>query len=236
MKKIFVLLSFIILLSGCSANYKLEYVDGILKEEFILEVNNDSDCGDDYCSNYIKDYYNTNISINYLDSEEELAYSDDLSKYKFYNKDVFSKNNKYGLILDYSYENKNDYVNSRVVRYLFNNIKINEDRIIANNINDIFGNYQYLDKITISFKTDKIVNEVNCDEIKDDIYYWYIDKDNYRDKDINIVFKVDEEKENNMVEDGYLTWNSVKYIFLVLLVVLLVVILIIYEKVKNSNK
>lgn len=235
MKKILLLLSFIIL-SGCTAEYNLEYVDNTLKEEFVIEADSYEYCGEYLCSNYINSYYNTNISINYLDNEEELASNDDLSKYTFYNKSLINSSGKYGMILEYDFDDQAKYSTSYISRKLFNNVIVNDEKIYAYDINNIFENYIYLSEIVVSFSTDKFVSSTNCDEEKDNKYFWYINKNNYQGKVISIQFDVETNEENTMVKNGYLTWNSVKYIFLILLVIVLVIILIIYEKVRKSNK
>lgn len=235
MKKILILFSFI-LLTGCSAKYNLSYYDNILKEEFIVETSNNEYCGNDLCKHYINSYYNTNISINYFDSEEDLALNEDLSNYTFYNKSLIDSNNKYGFKLGYDYNEQSNYTNSYLVRSLFNKFIVNDESINAYEIKNIFNNYSYLDNIVISFKTDKYITNTNCDEVKDDTYYWYINKNNYSTKTINIIFDVDTNRENELIKDNYLTWNSIKYILLIIIVLLLFVVLYVYEKVKKSNK
>ena len=235
MKKIILILSFI-LLSGCTADYNIKYVDDKYYEEFIVESDSNEFCGEELCSNYFNEYYKTNISINYLDSEEELAYSDDLSKYTFYDKELINSNGKYGVLLKHDYELSSQYSSSYISRKLFNKIIVNENFFKADYINNIFLNYSYLDEITISFSTDKYVGSTNSDSEKDGVYYWYINKDNYKEKVINISFDNESFEADKMVNDGYLTWNSIKYIFIFLIIILLVIILVIYEKVKKSNK
>ena len=235
MKKIFIILSFL-LLSGCSADYSIRYIDDVYSEEFIVEVNSNEYCGDELCSSYIEDYYDTNISTYYLDSEEELAFSDDLSKYTFYNKEIINSNGKYGIILNYDYNSASNLSSSYISRKLFNKIIINDNFIKAYDINNIFLNYGYLNEITISFVTDKYVQSTNADDEKDGVYYWYIDKNNYKNKVINISFDKEAIEKNQLSKDGYLTWNSIKYLFVILFVIILVGILYIYEKVKKSNK
>lgn len=235
MKKIILLLSFLIL-SGCSADYNIKYIDDKYSEEFIVLSDSNEYCGDDLCSSYINEYFNSNISIYYLDSEEELAYSDDLSKYTFYNKELVNTGGKTGIKLSYDFNNSSQYSYSYISRKLFNKVVVNDNFIKAYDINDLFINYSYLDKITISFVTDKYIQSTNSDEEIDGVHYWYIDKDNYKNKVINISFNKDEYEADKLVDDGYLTWNSIKYIFIVLILILLIIVLVIYEKVKKSNK
>lgn len=235
MKRIILILSFLIL-SGCSVEYNIKYENDIYSEEFVVESGSNEYCGSELCSSYINDYYDTNISIYYLDSEEELAYSDDLSKYTFYNKELINTGGKNGIKLNYDFNNSSQYSNSYISRKLFNKIIINDNFIKAYDINDLFLNYSYLDKITVSFVTDKYVKSTNSDEEKDGIHYWYIDKDNYKNKVINISFDQEENESNKLIDKGYLTWNSVKYILIIGVVILLIFVSVIYEKVKKSNK
>jgi len=235
MKKILFLLTFL-LLSGCTAEYNLEYKNNVFSETFKVESKSTEYCADELCSYYYNSYYNNNICIDYYANDEELAAGVNLSKYKFYNKSIIDNNEIKGINLDYVFSDPVQYSSSFLSNSLFESVIVNDSKIQAYNIKNVFVNYPYLDEIVITFSTDKFVSNVNSDKVNDDKYYWYINKDNYKNKTIYVEFDEEANLNNTFVDDGYLTWNSLKYILLMLIVVLLIIVLIVYEKVKNSNK
>lgn len=232
MKKIVLLISFL-LLSGCTVNYDLSYFDNIYSEKSNVLLQENELCGEEFCNYYVNSFYNNNISIDINDDEEELAEGVNLDKYIFYNKKLLDN----GMELNYNFTNRISYSHSKVIHYLFNNVKVNSSGIIANEINNIFETYRDLDEIVITFSTDKIISSTNSDKIINNKYYWYINKDNYLNKDIKIVFDKEANKNTEIItEDKYITWNGFKYILYILLIFILIAIIVIYEKVRNSNK
>ena len=74
--------------------------------------------------------------------------------------------------------------------------------------------------------------ECNSDEVKDNIYYWYINKLNYDKKTIKINFD-----NNIVVEDFNKNVNNItKYILIVFAFVLIFTSVFILFKFINSNK
>lgn len=234
-KKIIIII-FVLFLTGCKAEYNLVYEDDKLNEEFkVYSLKNDN-CGEDLCSNYFnKYYYNTNITIDYMDDPEELSSNQNLSKYIFYNKYIIDDKNNYGINLNYSFSLE-QYKKSYIVHKLFNNVRLDENSLSLNSINDIFKEYPYLNEIKISFKTDKIIKNTNAMREENNIYYWNITKDNYKSKIIEIVFDKEKNNQYTLIKDGKATYSLMKYILLIILLLLLIFVLLIYSKIKNSNK
>ena len=112
------------------------------------------------------------------------------------------------------------------------------DKYIKYNDRDRIKNIDYIsNKIVISFSTDKVVSNTNADKVVDNKYYWYINKDNYLNSDIKIVFDKEANQDRELLtEDRYITWSGLKYILYILLIFVLIAVVVIYEKVKNSNK
>ena len=235
MKKILILLSFI-LLSGCTVNYNLTYENNTFNEEATIITKNDELCNNELCKNYLNTFYTSNITTNYLDDPEELAENVNLEKYKFYEKNIFNDANNYNMNLRYNFENSSNYKQSFILHKLYNNIIVTDDKIIAYEINNVFESYPNLDNIVISFKTDKYIKETNSDELKDDIYYWYINKNNYENKRIEINFDKETNDKKTIIKDGLFTNTFIRYFLLIILLIILIIILVIYEKFKKSNK
>jgi len=229
MKKIILLIITIFILTGCSAEYELIYENNYFNESLKLtSYKNES------FINYVNTNYNRNYFINYKLQLGDMSETEYISKYGgVYNKKIINEENNYGIELGYNYDKKEEYINSSIVYNLFDNIYVNENIIRATNIKNIFESYDSLKEIKIVFSTDKNVISTNCDEEKDGKYYWYINNNNYKQKDIKI--DLDENENKLLTSDGYLNGKIIKYILMFILIIVLISIPIIYEKVRKSN-
>lgn len=229
MKRIIVLLITLFIMTGCSAEYNLVYEDNVFEESLkVISTKEDSFVSE------INNYYNRGIIADYTVQLGEMDEFEYISKYGGeYKKNIIDENNMYGLQLGYKYQKDEEYSNSSIVFNLFESIYIFDNKIEASNIRNIFNNYNNLSKITISFKTDKNVVNINSDEIKDNVYYWYINKDNYTNKQIEI--ELEEAGEELLDSDGYLTGNVIKYIIMFVVIMFLFSIIYVYEKIRKSN-
>lgn len=237
MKKIILFICFIFL-TGCSAEYNLVYENSKIIESLnVLSFPNDIVDGQLF-SDKVEIYYNNiNLLVDYKIEPGDMSESEIRSKYPTYNKSLINSDGLYGLNLGYTYKLKDTYSNSFIVYQLFDRFVINDNYFRAHNIKDIFSNYPELDNIKITFRTDKYVESSNADKVENGIYYWDINKDNWKSKDINISF-YDEEISNydSFIKKSNTRWNIIYVIFGILGVCVLVSIVVIYEKVKNSNK
>lgn len=231
MKKIILLVCFIFL-TGCKAEYSIIYEDNNLSES----LNVVSSFNDNNFKSLVNEYYNNSLFIvDYNIETGDMSNDEIINKYSIYNKSIINKDGIYGLKLNYSYNVINDYKKSFIVHSLFDNFIINDNFFKAYDIKDIFLNYNDLEEIVISFKTDKKVESSNADIVENNIYYWNINKNNYKDKVINITFDNSESNEVNKILNN----NSENIIYIILGVLgigILISVLVIYEKVKKSNK
>lgn len=231
MKKIILLVCFIFL-TGCKAEYSIIYEDDNLSESLnvVSSFNNNN------FKSLVNEYYNNSLFIvDYNIETGDMSNDEIINKYSIYNKSIINKDGIYGLKLNYSYNVINDYKKSFIVHSLFDNFIINDNFFKAYDIKDIFLNYNDLEEIVISFKTDKKVESSNADKVENDILYWNINKNNYKDKVINITFDNSESNEVNKILNN----NSENIIYIILGVLgigILISVLVIYEKVKKSNK
>ena len=230
MRKIIVFLT-LLLLTGCKAEYSLSYVDDKIYESIdIISDNNEIINGESF-SSLINNFSNENyVLVDYRYEPGDMSEDEILSIYNTYNEQILNHNNKYGLKLEYIH-NKAEYKYSTVANSLFKSVSVNEFYIKATDIIDIFKTYPFLEIVSIKFNTDKNIMSSNCDEIKDGELYWYLNEENYKDKNVEIYF------DNNF--DGNIKVGKIKVnlpiIFYILLIILLVGVIIIYDKIKNSN-
>lgn len=229
MKKI-LLAIIIVFLTGCSANYELEYKDNKFNESLTTFSNINDEAYKEEVDNF---YDNGYLLTDYLVQTGDMPFNDIINSYSIYNKVLINDANNYGIKLFYSYENKEELINSNIVYNMFENFNIDDDGISLYNIKSIFQKYLNLNNITISFISDKKVYDNNADEVKNNKYYWYINKDNYKDKNIRISFKKGEilSQKNIVISD-----NNFKVGIYLFLIILLLSFLVIFEKIRKSNK
>lgn len=231
MKKIIMLLM-ITILTGCSANYDIDYSNNRYNENLTTSGNiTDTNYKNEIDNYYLKSYLLTSYKV----QPGDMSKKEVLKNYTIYNKILVNESNNYGLKLGYSYDNKDNYIESSIVYKLFSFFTIEDNYIKLGDIKNIFDSYPMLDNIKITFSTDKYVTESNCDEVKDNKYIWYIDKNNYQNKNIEISLsntKIGTYKKNiEKYSDKVIT-----FIIIVVSIICLLFILVIYEKIKKSNK
>lgn len=234
MKKI-ILMLFLLILSGCKAEYNISYIDNKISESLIILSKEDKVYGEKTFEEIINNYYNdVNLLIDYEADPGDMSESEIITNYKLYNKSIINDKNSYGMKIGYDYEYMSEYNNSTIVHSLYDNLYMSNNVLKTDNIKNIFNYYPYLENIELSFTTDKKVVNTNSDKEIDGVYYWYINKDNYLNKNINIEF---EENENNIKidENGYFSSGIIKYFIMIFAIIILISIVIIYEKVKKSN-
>ena len=229
MKKI-LLLIFCILLTGCDASYQLEYENNVLNENITFSSKNGIENGINF-SDIINDYNQSIYLTDYDVDAGDMTDEEILNTYTVYEKSII--NNQF--ILGYSYYESEKYEKSSLIHLLFNDISIDDYNIKLNDINNIFESYDNLDSIIINFKTDKIVKECNSDFVDNNIYSWYIDKNNYNNKSINVSLsdKKIEEYVSDVVNN---TDNYINIIIVVIIIFVLIGVVVLYDKIRKSNK
>ena len=233
MKKIFLLIISIFILTGCSAEYNLVYENNLFNESLKIITLKDEYFDGSLTTSLIDNYYSMPLLTNYKLQPGDNP-TEDCEECKFYNKELIDENNNYGINMYYNYEEKSEFSNSSIIYTLFEKNYINDNYIEVRDCKNIFNYYTNLNEIKIVFSTDKEVVESNSDQEIDGKYYWYINKENYKDKEI--LIKLGESEKEIVRSDGYLSGNIIKYVLMGLAIIILISIIVIYEKVKNSNK
>lgn len=165
MKKIFILL-LLIILSGCSVNYNLEFSGNTFSEEIKVGKFNKKDIPD-------FDYF-------------EFYSIENMGKQKFYNIDYFNKYLKLDYIYDYD-----EFRLSNAFNSCYDNSSVTyDDKYYYIVTSDEFKCLEFMgyttDQVNINFITDYLVMESNADYIDGKKHTWVINESNYNDKKIKI--------------------------------------------------
>lgn len=242
-KKICILLILLMLVTGCEAVYTIEVTgDGITET---LEIHNyDKDSwtkGNSLYQNLIETASKSFVATDYRNEKPEV--NQKIEGINYYIIQKISSPNDLGL----KYQNEftfNDYEHSTIVFSNFNQLKYrnNRDKISINSDKELstFISYPKLNKLTVKLLTNYQVNDNNADEVKDGVYYWYFNQDDYQNKKINLEINKSREIDNLKIlqidEKGYFGKNTLIGIYTFLGLILLVGGGIIFFKIKNSNR
>ncbi|MDD2409860.1 MAG: hypothetical protein PHD03_04010, partial [Bacilli bacterium] len=187
MKKIIYLILMLFLITGCDATYNLTLENNIFTEN--LEItNNDKNTWNINNPSY-KEIRNLTLnSALATDYREEIPeVNTKVEGIKYYDIKKIDTENTLGIsyksnftLLDYQYST---IVNTNVKSFDYKN---NNDGIIINIKKplNVFILYPNLNNLTIKFKTNHQVMKNNADEIVNNTYYFYLNKNNYQAKKI----------------------------------------------------
>ena len=238
MKKIFLILSILFLLSGCSVNYEINITKDYINDNIDIFSLNEED------SNSILNYKEPlPADINSILPENPEEKYDDV---EYYNETKSLDNNGY-YHLNYQYTFKKDeYVNNNVINLAAGNfyytMEDNEISISASYFAKLFNAYANLNtvntRVNVSSDYEIIGNSAN--ERVDNTLTWQITRDNYktnsiflRIKDINsdkpIVNDNDNQEENNN-DENVSNKESIILALGALLIFIVIVVLIITIK------
>ena len=211
MKKVFVLIITLFMVSGCTINYDLTIKDGKITENLKFNVTNKE--YSDYAKRITEEEVEKD-SYKFFKTFEIPIFNH--TPNKFLNKKL-TKNSD-SLDVNYSYD-KFSYENFNT-SYMINNcfdeyVVLNDEDYYYISANGEF--ICYYDTTTISLKTDKKMLHTTA-KYKDCVYVYEINKDNY--KDVNIIFQIDKDepfieaevieeelkKENNGIDIGNIIW------------------------------
>ena len=232
-KKLLLFFSFLFL-CGCSVDYTIEIKDDMVYENGNLIINKEN-------------IENKSGALGSLTDEIDYVYN---NLHDIDNGQEEEKTRKFNLVkidnnthLGLKYEDifkTNEYKNSPIIRQCYENVDIiNNANYININTSSYFkcyDYYNYLDEVKVILKTDYNVT-TNSDENKDNTYYWHINRENYKNKSINISILKNENISNRDTDKKINISNE--YINLLLYVLILIIILLFFSiaiKVKKSNK
>lgn len=219
-RKIIILATTLILLTGCSATYNL-YLDknNITERTYIYDSTKKLE-GLEY---YDMDKGNE-ISID-LYANEVAAFE---NNFKYEKEEIKTNNgNNFGYRYNTSYK-YNEFNKLSAVAACYDKIEIKNDGNISvktSNEFKCFDKYSLLEDVTIRIHyTGKVLN-TNADKVENDIYIWKITKDNY--KNSGIIFTAEKVKTK--------IFSTFQIVGLIILTILIVITYLLYKR-KNSGK
>lgn len=219
-RKIIILATTLILLTGCSATYDL-YLDknNITERTYIYDSTKKLE-GLEY---YDMDKGNE-ISID-LYANEVAAFE---NNFKYEKEEIKTNNgNNFGYRYNTSYK-YNEFNKLSAVVACYDKIEIKNDGNISvktSNEFKCFDKYSLLEDVTIRIHyTGKVLN-TNADKVENDIYIWKITKDNY--KNSGIIFTAEKVKTK--------IFSTFQIVGLIILTILIVITYLLYKR-KNSGK
>lgn len=219
-RKIIILATTLILLTGCSATYDL-YLDknNITERTYIYDSTKKLE-GLEY---YDMDKGNE-ISID-LYANEVAAFE---NNFKYEKEEIKTNNgNNFGYRYNTSYK-YNEFNKLSAVATCYDKIEIKNDGNISvktSNEFKCFDKYSLLEDVTIRIHyTGKVLN-TNADKVENDIYIWKITKDNY--KNSGIIFTAEKVKTK--------IFSTFQIVGLIILTILIVITYLLYKR-KNSGK
>lgn len=242
MKKIIYLILMLFLITGCDATYNLTLENNNFTEN--LEITNSDKKTWNINNPSNKDIRNQTLnSALATDYREEIPeVNTKIEGIKYYDIKNIDTENTLGIsykgdftLYDYQYST---IVNTNVKSFNYQN---NKDGIIINIKKpiDAFNLYPELNNLTIKFKTNHQVIKNTADDIVDDVYYFYLNKNNYQDKKIIIELSNDYKTTSNDAlepdEDGYFNKNTLILVYSLIGIIILIFGVIVYIKVRKYN-
>lgn len=210
MKKNFILLCIIFLLTGCNVEYNVTINNDKIDEN--ISVYTDT-------LDYISESDGNSNNINNIDY---YAYNSSDAKYK-YNKTIKKSNNLYEINLTYSH-NPNEFINSTALNYFKYHSFINDEKYYYIKLQDGLKN-GYKDKISkkvlVKITTSNKVVQNNADKIEGNTYIWEITKTNADNKEI--IFQVMKNEKN----DGFVVKSNGNVLIMGAIAIFIVTVLIV---------
>lgn len=208
MLKKFFLIFLLFLLSGCSIDYSVDIESDVFEENFSIIEKSD---------NY---YYDVSAFRNYnlfYDGSSDLNYTFNELNY----------DDRFGFTLSGKF-NSGNYQKSNLLNSYCGDFTINDDgntySIHLSSFN-IFDEYSNLDEISFNINTGMNAISNNADRESNGIYNWIINRDNYRNKSIDIVFnKSDIKKKMSYIEGD----NQSSLLYVLIFSIIIIVLFILY--------
>lgn len=176
MKKKILLVIIVFLITGCSGKYELEIKNEKVIEKTTALYNSKEVLKDPY-------EHTLDISLKYDDNGDFLTHE---------TKKNVKDGDKVGVELTNNYHSIDDFKNySQIINrcYNANNITNINNTITIKTSNEFtcLEKIEELDEVTIVIKSNHKLKSTNADKKKGATYYWYINKDNYKEKPISLV-------------------------------------------------
>ena len=229
-KKVLIILFFVIMISGCKVNYELQFNKDLSVNEKVTASEN---------TNRMKSRTNLDInqSVSYLykiyktDSMGEDQYAITSAN----NTTTATINNSYKSIKEYSENFKTDIFEEKIVSDDKNHIRIEFEQYGL--INTKASNRYVYDEIEVVMEVPFEVIDHNADRNVNNRYIWYVKADTDEYKNIMIEFDGNRPKNTAAIKFGDKAFSiGYEYIFIIVIVLAIVIALaIVYVKNKKNN-
>lgn len=180
MKRKYIILFLIIILTGCSSEYNIEFSNNKIKENIKVDILNS-----DILPKYdVKTYGSTDKATSFINNDQYPFFgNEDI----IYNKKVDKSGNVTHVELNYEYTH-DEYLNSTAYKSCFEN-----SELVTNKKNynlNFYGSFYclYGDELVINIKSNNEVISNNADKVNGNVYTWIINKDNV--DNVNIQMKI----------------------------------------------
>lgn len=178
MKKIFMLLALMVLLTGCSANVNLTVTSNSIEEEIIINAYSDSDTTKAQVYTSFRKYIPVFANVPLSDTEPDTK-KDGVEYYGRREQDLGS-----GYRFNYKYKYKfEDYKNSRSLKFGYNSSTIQKNpvdkQIVISTEKaaiNYFEQYPALETITVNIKSSYKMLKNNADFVNGNTYTWVLRK------------------------------------------------------------
>ena len=188
--KYYIVSLFLLLLTGCKFEYNVNITSDGVEEDNIAYIENTTE--------------KTVEDEAYKIAKKYSGPTDELGMYK---SSVVRKNNLFGVdyFAKYSFD---DYQNSPSFSLCYDNYRMardsNSDLIIisTNEKFKCFDMFDELEELNINIRSEYDVVSSNADNVSNDVYSWYINRNNYNNKSVNIVFSTDIENTDDNSQNG----------------------------------
>ena len=191
--KIIGIIMIIFLLTGCDANYYGEISNNSFKERttIIPDSSKKETIQNKNLESYLQSFVGTKIPSFYNADSYNGENEGEKEGIEYYEITTYQKDNRKGIQASYDF-NLYTLYRSLAMKECFDevNVQKNENiyRISTNNYCKAFDKYSLLENLTIHLFIDYDVIYSNADEVDGNHYYWYLNQENYRNKNVSLSF------------------------------------------------
>lgn len=217
-KRIFILLM-LLLLTGCTVDYKLDIKENGIFVETISGTVTEEELDNTGRTDLNAYLYNLNLRTPYIGEQGQ------------YNKNIIDKDGYKEFTFNYTFNN--NYDKSSAVNSCHENIRFDETDDLY--YIDLSGDFYCLlsDKMTINVTSEYAVLESNAKKVVGNTYTWEID--DYNDADIYMAISKNVKHENNTESKKRIT-NTFRIVGLVVLIVLSGIAYFLYKNKEDKTE
>ena len=225
MKKYFLVILCLFLLTGCDVTYNLEIGDNY-KEEAVISGDYSS-----YNYNLYNHYSNKPIPLSKLNPIQPES-NDKLDGINYYNKKDLSNAEIINLVFNGKFNN--DIENSTILSFGVGDVSVidkdNKINISVPTDFKAFKQFKDLESVTINIKSKLKVKSHNADKVKGNTYTWIVSRENYNKDQIEMVLN-----KKGIINFSNNPMTSFTISLISIVSVCFIIFLIVRRRYKNKN-